>query len=111
MRKMTLGLDTLRVESFDTLPRARGVDGTVLGYQVGIEPVPAESYDRGCGTFDGGETCKFTCAGTCGRTCDSCDASCNPDTHCTCLATCMTCTLDVCCPPYTHKTAGCADFA
>ncbi|HEU0054163.1 MAG TPA: hypothetical protein VFQ39_13345 [Longimicrobium sp.] len=106
MRKMTLHPDTLRVESFATLPPPP-TGGTVLGRQEWIDAPPVDSYKADCRTFGGdADSCGFSCVDTC--RCDNTrQHSCNPQTECTCLGTCMTCTLDVCCP-CTGKASGCA---
>jgi hypothetical protein len=71
MKKLTLGLDELRVESFGTMPELPGRRGTVAG---------ADRYAVGVGTDDtlkpdcdvsGSPTCGYTNCGD--ETCGTCD--------------------------------------
>lgn len=95
MRKLTLDLDAIQVESFATNP-ATAARGTVDGQQrqtYGCEtwtcPAPTQdtcdqptcdaSCNGGCGT---GATC-VSCVQTCDATCQSCAGSCD-----SCVATC-----------------------
>jgi hypothetical protein len=73
MRKLSLNLDELVVESFRTVET--GVQpGTVRG-------MDSASVDQDtCVTCDGcsdADTC-VSCAGTCGNTCQSCPITCSP---------------------------------
>ncbi|MBB4637878.1 hypothetical protein [Longimicrobium terrae] len=81
MKKLTLQLDDLRIESFSTTgaPRERG---TVVGEEQCTCPTACSC--PGC------PTCDASCNGTCGGTCD---ASC----YGTCGDTCAGCTWDASC--------------
>lgn len=99
MRKLTLELDALKVESFDTTPAGRGGGGTVRGHrweEAGIDDGTVISGgDPNCGTV-GADTCEGCGSGY--RTCYTCnDRSCDGNGGCTIIATCLTCTLEVCC--------------
>lgn len=73
MKKLTLDLDALRVESFDT-DRARDERGTVRGNAVTLDENP---------TCDGGNTCWDSCDGVCGTYyCVTLDASCGQNHSC-----------------------------
>lgn len=86
MKKLTLHLDELRVESFHTAP-AGAARGTVRGNAPTwycSEQIDC-TYDYGCetqnATCGGGGSCEATCGascnGTCGQSCyGSCDATC-----------------------------------
>jgi hypothetical protein len=64
MQKLALNLDDLRVQSFDTMPAARGGRGTVRAHE-------SETYDE--------LACSDACSlvATC-YTCDTCDQACAP---------------------------------
>jgi hypothetical protein len=67
VRKLILDLDSLRVETFDTSPGARGHRGTVKGYAT----------DWNCPTHDV-PTLQHSCIiATCGYSCDTCGYSCD----------------------------------
>lgn len=67
MRKLTLNLDQLAVDSFNTVAERRS-EGTVFGEQC--------TCYTNC-TCPGCPTCDVSCDGTCGDTCgDSCGGSC-----------------------------------
>lgn len=70
MQKLALKLDDLSVQSFETMPAARGVRGTVLANQ--------ESHDEAACT----DACTLSpsCA-SCAESCDGCDSwqGCWPD--------------------------------
>jgi hypothetical protein len=88
MPKLTLHLDALRVDSFETSPTEGRRDGTVRGHADAFwaeaqEPVKTQVSVQGYASCDPDV---FTCGDTCGDRCH------------TLPATCMTCTLDVCCP-------------
>ena len=85
MKKLTLHLEDLRIDSFSTTPAERA-KGTVFGEQC---TCPTACTCPGCPTCDAtcdgscGGTCDFSCGGTCGDTCDvscgggySCDYTC-----------------------------------
>ena len=82
MKKLTLSLDSLEVQSFVTADNAPG-RGTVRGEQC---TCPTACTCPGCPTCP--DTCQATCDGeTCGEfTCDSCGDSCMG----TCEKTCQT---------------------
>ena len=81
--KLTLNLESLSVESFETTAAHQG-KGTVFGEECSCQTVCS---CPGCPSCDA--TCPATCAYSCA---DSCDASCtSPETKCdTCLYTCGT---------------------
>lgn len=68
MKKLTLDLDALRVETFDTSPTSRGQRGTVKGH----------ASDRNCPTYDYPTLEQSCMLGSCHGSCDSCDYSCMP---------------------------------
>jgi hypothetical protein len=71
MKKLTLTLDDLRVDSFETSV-GRQERGTVIGEQQC-------TCNTQCGqnTCPGCPTCDYTCANTCPNTCwDTCDYTC-----------------------------------
>ena len=73
MRKLTLKLDDLRIDSFQTTPGERG-KGTVFGEQC--------TCWTNC-TCPGCPTCDASCNGTCGGTCDaSCNGTCGDSCGC-----------------------------
>ena len=79
MKKLTLRLDDLRIDSFQTTP-AESRKGTVFGEQC--------TCWTNC-TCPGCPTCDASCNGTCGGSCDvscngTCDASCNGSCDYTC---------------------------
>ncbi|HEU4881344.1 MAG TPA: hypothetical protein VFT45_03835 [Longimicrobium sp.] len=87
MNKLSLSLDALRVESFDTTPAERKQKGTVFGEQCtcytacscpGCPTCGATCYVPG-----NGNTCEHTCAAE--YTCDTCMGTCAnyPETTCT----------------------------
>ena len=105
MHKLSLYLDDLRVESFDTLPAAAGLRRTVRGHQ---ESVDSCEGNRTCGGedcnapagSDDDPSCKdvtfcggFTCNG--GQSCDTecTDHTCNDPTCQSCESVCT----DWCC--------------
>lgn len=103
MRKLTLDVDSLVVQSFQTTTPDGG-RGTVLGQGVvgpertpGCEsPLCIPSEWHTCP-----ETCRESCYGSC-ESCNSCIASCNGSCHVSCGGTCEdscggTCWL--CMPP------------
>jgi hypothetical protein len=107
MRKISLDVDALRVESFDTSPDgAYGPRGTVHGRIEAIGGVVVEPLSQQCGTYpncpsplcmdtplascDG--SCAWTCGASCNGTCASC-ATCN-----TCQESCRG-TCGACIPP------------
>ncbi|HEX6371614.1 MAG TPA: hypothetical protein VF006_22025 [Longimicrobium sp.] len=112
--KLTLDLDDLSVDSFDTTtpPRAKG---TVFGEQCTCWTQCGQNTCPGCPTCDstcnGANTCAASCAYTCAYTCDdascagcsgaaTCAYSCNY-TDCDCVPpTCQqtNCGMELCCP-------------
>lgn len=101
MKKLSLKLDDLSVETFETaapeVPR-----GTVKGQQEEYSPgwlcTSPISCDYGCNTRDDG-TCPtaYTCRDTCWQTCRTCTEApcCGGGTEPTYEGTC-----DITCPPY-----------
>jgi hypothetical protein len=110
MSKMTLHLDALRVESFDTHPATRGA-GTVAAHNAMIGEiavgVPDTQDVKGCLdswintcvtakiTECGGNTCDgaLTCGASCKETCETCWG---PTCITACIATCAS-GGDICC--------------
>lgn len=68
MRKLTLDLDTLAVQSFSPAP-ARSGRGTAHGYAADTVLLPTPDDTGGVGTGETSVDC-FTCENSCaGRTC------------------------------------------
>lgn len=67
MHKLTLAMDDLRVESFDTTSAPKE-KGTVLGEQF---TYAGSCYDPTCAGFNTC-TCGESCPDTCSLSCDSC---------------------------------------
>lgn len=104
MRKLSLNLEALSVQSFETTPAEAAARGTVLGRGVvndGVAyPYPhQQTYPQGCpsplcvdtplASCDG--TCVASCYDSCNGTCQSCVASCAGSCVDTCAATCGFC--------------------
>jgi hypothetical protein len=96
VKKLTLDLDELAVESFDAAPSLHDQRGTVEGQTGGDETC----YTCSClGSCDGDASCYGYTWCTCGETCYTCscfgscdgDASCYGYTWCTCDETGDTC--------------------
>jgi hypothetical protein len=93
MRKLTLKLDDLLVETFQTTPTQKA-KGTVFGEQCTCY---TQCTCPGCPTCDA--SCNGTCDASCNGSCASCAASCNGtcgascDYSCgdTCGASCESC--------------------
>jgi hypothetical protein len=89
MRKLTLDLDTLDVQSFNPTPRAAEPRGTVQGHasfsDCTCENLGTCRFD--CPSwYNEATTCQVSDLGTCAATaCGSCGASCHGG------ATCVTC--------------------
>jgi hypothetical protein len=94
MKKFSLTLENLAVESFETSGPTRG-RGTVHAHD---HSCPSNCHDSGMCTCDGvlcdtytcqcdsgpqPETCAFSCGMSCPNTCNSCQATCI-----SCMATC-----------------------
>lgn len=81
MKKITLDLDDLKVESFETTAEASDAPGTVHGYITRDLTLCDQCTDSTCGSTCGGScspTCTNTCAPTCAQTCSStCDSTCS----------------------------------
>lgn len=76
MRKLSLHLEELAVESFSTTDGAPG-RGTVRGMDsVTVDQDTCVTCPATCATC--GATCPNTCGVTCGNTCATCPASCSP---------------------------------
>lgn len=73
MRKLTLDLDTLDVQSFDPTPAPEGPRGTVNGHEsaacTGGGPACPSWYNEA-------GTCQVTDLATCVASCNSCGHSC-----------------------------------
>lgn len=93
MKKLTLALEDLRIDSFDTTPAARE-KGTVVGqqyYTLYETHCPSFCLEYGGGgTCAGLPTCAATCAQTCPQTCDdlTCAETCGRSCYGTCEYTC-----------------------
>lgn len=72
MKKLSLSLENLRVDSFDTTPADAKPRGTIFGEQC---TCPSNCTCPGC------PTCDATCPNTCPYTCDD-------NTCITCVETC-----------------------
>lgn len=86
MKKLKLDPDSLRVDSFDPAPGARG-EGTVIAGQV-LTFTCQLSCANTCG-----QSCFVTCQFTCRRTCygGTCELTCQLTCPITCDASCFTC--------------------
>jgi hypothetical protein len=110
MRKLTLDLDSLAVQSFETTPLDESVRGTVLGRGAIGVGVPRQTYpgcpsplcvDTPLASCDGScvDTCYDSCAGSCGSCIYSCGASCGGTCENTCADTCKQSCGPLCVPP------------
>jgi hypothetical protein len=114
MRKLTLNLESLAVQSFETTPGDGGGRGTVLGRGgavAGPGVVPRDTYPNGCpsplcvdtplASCDGscGNSCYDSCNGSCASCIYSCDASCGGTCAETCPASCAPSCGPLCVPP------------
>jgi hypothetical protein len=109
VRKLTLNLESLAVQSFETTPEDDGGRGTVLGR--GGVAVPRDTYPNGCpsplcmdtplASCDGscGNSCYDSCNGSCASCIYSCDASCGGTCAETCPASCAPSCGPLCVPP------------
>lgn len=97
MRKLTLSLDTLKVDSFETNVQD-GARGTVRAHWT-------QHADESCfGTCDGMCTRDASCQGGCGTGYASCWGTCGASCGGTCVASCgATCT----CPVSDYTYCGC----
>lgn len=115
MRKLTLDVEALSVQSFETTPADAIARGTVLGRGAigGVDvayPYPQQTYPNGCpsplcvdtpmASCDGscGNSCYASCNGTC-QSCASCVASCNGSCVQTCGDSCAPTCGPLCGPP------------
>lgn len=98
MRKITLRLESLAVESFETTPPARA-EGTVVGHQrTPACTFSCDSCIQTACTCPGNNTCAQSCNGTCfGYSCQA------P----TCVGTCATCGANTCEPTCGACTGWC----
>ena len=114
MRKLTLNLEALAVQSFETTPADEAARGTVLGrngFNVGVGVLPRDTYPHGCpsplcvdtpmASCDGScvDTCHDSCAGSCASCVYSCGASCGGTCNQTCPASCAPSCGPLCVPP------------
>ena len=79
MRKMTLSLDALEVQSFPTTAAEGDGRRTVRGGETGPTGDRDSCWDSGECSFQ--DTCdqpEITCFQSCAGTCASCPVSCNP---------------------------------
>ena len=95
MKKLTLDLDALHVDSFEPAPAVRSLRGTVKGRESDTmemwcrEPNGFTDFDFSCMAA----SCIYSCI-TCGGSCDGSCATCDSCDSCyTCNATCD-CTID-----------------
>jgi hypothetical protein len=89
MNKLSLSLDQLRVESFDTTPGNGEGRGTVFSEQCTCETACSCPGCPTCYFAGNGNTCEHTCAYE--YTCDTCQETCaNGPTGCTGNDICMT---------------------
>ena len=95
-KKLTLDLDDLRVDSFDTTPAAtadaRGtvfgnVDTIQYGCSDGASCNSCEGSCNSCTCYSACGSCCATCDVSCGGTCQSCCATCDAS----CGGTCGSC--------------------
>jgi hypothetical protein len=110
MRKLTLNLDSLAVQSFETTPEDAAGRGTVLGRGIAVG-YPAQTYPYGCpsplcmdtplASCDGscGNSCYESCNGSCGSCIASCNASCGGTCDASCGDTCPASCGPLCIPP------------
>lgn len=100
MRKLSLDLDTLSVESFETAPEleARGTvhghgptwpyNGCSVARPCNPASSPDYSEDRTCDDYTCWQTCAQSCGGTCYATCtcpsevNTCWETCQPTVPC-----------------------------
>jgi hypothetical protein len=92
MKKLRLELETLTVESFDTVWRREKGTVAAHGTHMGFSCDVGESCDGACGTFfcGTGASCdEFSCVDTCAHTgCTNCVQSANENQTCCVFATC-----------------------
>ena len=99
MRKLSLNLDDLQVDTFDTTVRPKG-KGTVFGEQCTCWTYCGRNTCPGCPTCDASCNCgtwgENTCAQTCEETCGN-ENTCN---LCAYPPTCQqtNCGYEFCCP-------------
>ena len=89
MPKLTLDLDALRVDSFEASPAEAQMGGTVRGHADAFQAEaqdPVKTPPASVPCYVSHDADAFTCGSTCTEPCH------------TLPATCMTCTLEVCCP-------------
>lgn len=93
MQKLKLSLDDLQVESFRTVPEARGAEGTVHGNAVGGDAVDTDMitivkscYGTHCDPSCNNNTCNASCNGTCA----TCHGTCHDPT-------CFASSPNICC--------------
>ena len=112
MSKITLNLDALQVESFDTAPEAAPGRGTVKGNMLPYpqtDNISCYATDCGGGTCEScygscNDTCWATCPATCVQSCygtcpgqNTCGYTCECTCTCCCCASCEgTCAGDSC---------------
>src|SRR3954466_5307991 len=89
MKKLSLDLDQLTVESFDTSAAARP-RGTVRGFDI----TASTCYEEGCWCISDGGTCNTDCGQ---NTCNTCNQ-----------ATCPGYSCVIACPPSNHGEFSCA---
>jgi hypothetical protein len=111
MRKLTLNLEQLSVDSFETTAVEKK-KGTVIGQQCTCWTYCAQQTCPGCPTCD--NTCAYTCDDATCPACPTCAASCNGtcdcgtndyscyNTDCDCYFTCQqtNCGRELCCAIY-----------
>ena len=76
MKKLSLNIDELTIESFDVAGAPRGVEGTVLGHATQGGKYTCDPAVGTCFGYTCYETCANTCADTCNYTCDPAVGTC-----------------------------------
>ncbi|HEX6912122.1 MAG TPA: hypothetical protein VF142_17095 [Longimicrobium sp.] len=99
--KLTLNLDDLAVDSFDTT-RGEKQKGTVFGEQCTCWTACGQNTCPGCPTCDAtcNNTCDdYTCAASCNGTCNNCTGWTCDEYTCACPDTCLKtgCGMAECC--------------
>jgi hypothetical protein len=90
MKKLTLNVAALRVESFAPSPTQGRKDGTVFAHASDDKCYELEATVNFCPT-DGNPTCDLSC-----NSCGSCFGTCGYSCYGTCENTCETCGQGTC---------------
>jgi hypothetical protein len=106
MRKLTLNLEQLSVDSFDTTAVEKA-KGTVVGEQCTCWTRCGQNTCPGCPTCD--NTCAYTCDDATCPACPTCAASCNGT--CDCPTAGVSCyNTDCGCNPGTCYDTACGNY-